>query len=554
MAHTLLFRRLILALQQAHRENVQAGDSPLPTRQPAPGWSRRKFLKTTALTGAVGATIPLLPWHSAAAKPNARPKIAVVGGGIAGLNAAYQLKKAGIDATVYEARSRVGGRILSETGAIAAGLVTDLGAELINSDHADMLALVEEFGLTLVNRVADANSIPFPTVAFIFAGQAHSEAEVANDLRAIAAQIAADAESLDQDYDRFAPRLDRLSVTDYLDRHASKIPRPYIRTLLEASVHTEYGVEPADSSALQLIFNLPLVNGQEVEVLGASDEAFVVAGGTSMLIEKLAQALEGRIKIRRELTRLEALGTGFRLHFASGQTVDVDFVILTLPFPVLRDVQLDVRLPQRLRRFIAEVGLGHNEKILAGFSERAWRQEQGFVREAWTDLGFDEAWDETQRQPQRSDGALVFFFGGDNADAIQSGTVRSQGQQLINRLDRFVPGLKEAATDTFVRTNWAQQRFTRGAYSNFKPGQLTKFGDFLWIESDDPTERQEVHTENLVFAGEHLSDAHFGFMNGAAETGRLAAELVMRTLSSSSAVAQEKNTTATPQTLAQESV
>lgn len=550
MAHTLLFRRLILALQQAHRENLQAGDSPLPTRQPAPGWSRRKFLKTTALTGAVGATVPLLPWHSAEAKPNARPKIAIVGGGIAGLNAAYQLKKAGIDATVYEARSRVGGRILSETGAIAAGVVTDLGAELINSDHADMLALVEEFGLTLVNRVEDANGIPFPKAAFIFEGQAYTEAEVANDLRAIAAQIAADAESLNQDYDRFAPRLDQLSVSEYLDRHASKIPHSYIRTLLEASVRTEYGVEPADSSALQLIFNLLLVNGQEVEVLGASDEAFVVAGGTSKIIEKLAQALEGHIKTRRELTRLEALGTGYRLHFAAGQTVDVDFVILTLPFPVLRDVQLDVRLPQRLRRFIAEVGLGRNEKILAGFSTRVWRQEQGFVREAWANLGFDEAWDETQRQPERSDGALIFYFGGDNADAIQSGTVRSQGQQFIDRLDQFVPGLKGAATDTFLRTNWAQQRFTRGAYSNFKPGQLTKFGDFLWIESDDPAERQEVHVGNLLFAGEHLSDAHYGFMNGAAETGRLAAELVMRTLSSSSAVAQVENNKASQQTLA----
>ncbi|MGQ0594512.1 MAG: FAD-dependent oxidoreductase [Gammaproteobacteria bacterium] len=34
---------------------------------------------------------------------------------MAGLNAAYQLKKAGISATVYEARRRVGGRILSVT-------------------------------------------------------------------------------------------------------------------------------------------------------------------------------------------------------------------------------------------------------------------------------------------------------------------------------------------------------------------------------------------------------------------------------------------------------
>ena len=69
----------------------------------------------------------------------ATPSIAVIGAGIAGLNAAYQLKKAGHFATVYEARSRIGGRMLSAN--LGNGLIVDLGAELINTDHADMLAL-----------------------------------------------------------------------------------------------------------------------------------------------------------------------------------------------------------------------------------------------------------------------------------------------------------------------------------------------------------------------------------------------------------------------------
>lgn len=63
---------------------------------------------------------------------------------------------------------------------------------------------------------------------------------------------------------------------------------------------------------------------------------------------------------------------------------------------------------------------------------------------------------------------------------------------------------------------------------SFKPGQLTRFAEFFWIESDDPKERQAVSFGNLIFAGEHLSDAFYGFMNGGAETGRLAAEHVVR--------------------------
>ncbi len=92
-------------------------------------------------------------------------------------------------------------------------------------------------------------------------------------------------------------------------------------------------------------------------------------------------------------------------------------------------------------------------------------------------------------------------------------------------MEQVIPGAQDAANDRFLRTRWAQNPFTRGSYTNFKPGQLTAFGGLLYIESEDPDERQDVHVGNLVFAGEHLSDAFYGFMNGAAQTGRLAAQV-----------------------------
>ncbi|MGH8761027.1 MAG: flavin monoamine oxidase family protein, partial [Burkholderiales bacterium] len=427
-----------------------------------------------------------------------------------------------------EARRRLGGRILSITRAIGEGLVTDLGGELINSDHEDMLHLVQEFDLELFNRIEDAERFAFPTTGYFFDGVARSEAEVAEDLRALAAQIASDSERLDADFECFAPKLDRLSVKDYLDRHAGLIPQAYIRTLIEGSIRTEYGVEPEDSSALQLIVNLPTVDGQAVEVLGNSDEVFVVTGGTGKIIESLAQQLGGRIRTRMQLTRIDAREDGFRLNFATGETVAADFVILTIPFPVLRDVVLDVPLPKRLRRFIREFELGRNEKLIAGFDERAWRQPAGFVAEAWTDLGYAQVWDETQRQPERANGALTFFLGGREVAVLGEGSARSVGRTFVRRLDGITPGVGAASTDRFLRTRWGHSRFTRGAYANFKPGQLTRFGGLLWIESENAEERQEVHAGNLVFAGEHLSDAFYGFMNGAAETGRLSADFVVR--------------------------
>jgi len=76
------------------------------------------------------------------------------------------------------------------------------------------------------------------------------------------------------------------------------------------------------------------------------------------------------------------------------------------------------------------------------------------------------------------------------------------------------------------RTAWVKDPFSRGAYSTFKPGQLTRFAPHFWLEEDGKTTQQAV-VGPIVFAGEHLSDAFPGYMNGGAQTGRLAAEAIL---------------------------
>ncbi len=352
------------------------------------------------------------------------------------------------------------------------------------------------------------------------------EAELAGELRPLAAQITADADRIDQDWDRYAPALDALSVADYLDRHTDLIPASWVRSLIEDSIRTEYGAEPADSSALQLLYNLPTVEGRRVKILGNSDDVYMVKGGSSRITDALTETLDGHVRTGMQLTAIRRRGDGFRLSFTGQPEVDAEYVILALPFSVLRQVEMEVDLPPLLRRFIDELELGRNEKLIAGFRHRVWRQPGGFSIEAWTDLGAPVVWDATQSQTDREDAALTFFFGGDQVTGLQAGTAPAQGQAVMERFEAFVPGAQDAATGRYLRTDWSRDRFTQGAYSNFKPGQLSTFDDFFYVESDDPSERQSVQVGNLVFAGEHLSDAFSGFMNGGAQTGRLAAELV----------------------------
>jgi monoamine oxidase len=537
MTHSLLFRKLIYALQEARRLNLQSNGQPLPISKSliskslisksSRHWTRRRFVRNLTLAGGAALTSGSLPSVQRALSQGKMPAIAIVGGGIAGLNAAYQLKKAGLKATVYEASNRIGGRIQSLTGAIGEGLVTDLGGSLINTDHADMLALAKEFNLKLFSRAEDVKQLKFPGTAYFFENRMRSEEEVAENLRPLALQIAKDSALLDQDYEKFAPEFDRLSVKQYLDRHADKFLAPFIRTLVENTLRTEYGVEADSASALLVIGILPVVKGQSVDLLSYSDEVFSVQGGSGQIIERLASALKGQIQTQNRLIKLQAKGKGYRLTFANQAVVDADYVIISIPFTLLRAVELQVVLPPTLSKFIQEGDLGANDKLFAGFSQKVWRKPNGFVGEIWTDLGFAEAWDETERQTNRKDGALNFFLGGNQVKILESGSVQTVGKQFLSRFEAAIPGAQAAATGRFLRTQWTQNPFSKGAYSTFSPGQLTAFRKFFYIESDKPSERQDVAVGNLIFAGEHLSDEFYGFMNGGAQTGRLAAQVVM---------------------------
>lgn len=548
MTHSLLFRRFSRIFRQAHHANLSQNSSSKGLTKRfseehklqgrllenhlgnSSGLTRRRLIKTTTLAASSALTVGAFGAFKQALS-NSNPRIAIVGGGLAGLNAAWHLKQAGLAATVYEAKKRLGGRIQSNTGGIGSGLVIEVGGAFINQNHADLLALVKTFNLTLFNRLDDADKFSFPEVGYFFDGKVRTEAEVAQNMRPLAKQIAKDAGLIDINFDRFAPELDQLSVTQYLNRHRDKILDPFIRTLIENSIRTEYGVEPDESSALQLLFNLPTVSEQTAEVLGNSDETFVVAGGAEQIITGLAQALSGQIQTNRRLIKIQSQGSGFQLTFEPNQVVEADYVILAIPFTVLRSVELRVTLPPLLRRFINEVDLGQNEKVFAGFEQKVWRRPQGFVNECWTDLGFSEVWDATQPQTERTDGALTFFLGGNEVKAADAGGAPFQGRQFLKRFEAFIPGISRASTDRFLQTRWTRDPLVRGGYTTFKPGQLTTFGGFLYVESDEPGDRQDVNVGNLFLAGEQVSDEFYGFMNGSAQTGRLAAEGILRRVS-----------------------
>jgi len=113
---------------------------------------RRDFLKQTAIAAA---TLSLSPLRSFAFDPGnlerqgAAKRVIIVGAGLAGLSAAYELTQAGHDVTVLEARTRPGGRVHTLRDPFPEGLHAEAGATRVPDNHHFTLRYAELFGLTL---------------------------------------------------------------------------------------------------------------------------------------------------------------------------------------------------------------------------------------------------------------------------------------------------------------------------------------------------------------------------------------------------------------------
>ena len=132
---------------------------------------RRRFLQGV---GAAAGSVFLS--RSPTAKAGAaKPRIAIVGGGIAGLSAALTLHDAGFASTIYEASSRIGGRMHSDTTDWQNNQKSEWCGEFIDSGHTTMLGLASRFGLTIVDEIAAQPADSTDTLYFL--GQYYSQAQ-----------------------------------------------------------------------------------------------------------------------------------------------------------------------------------------------------------------------------------------------------------------------------------------------------------------------------------------------------------------------------------------
>ncbi len=450
-------------------------------------------------------------------EPAVAPRVVIVGAGLAGLNAAYILQKQGVASQVYEASDRIGGRVFTASGIFGPNIVTELGAEFIDTEHTDMLALVQELGLTLLD-VAIAGEAGFEDRALL-AGEFLDEGELEGAFASLIPRIKADYATLAgipnfQSTDPNALRLDNLSLAAYID---SLEPTGPIREALRTAYTTENGLDTEGQSSLNLI--VPIGLSEDDGLLGDSDERFKVVGGNQQVPLGLAQRLAQPVLTGHRLVAVRQDGQGFVASFETGgRTVDVaaDYLVLALPFTLLRSVRLP-ELPALKVRAIQEEVYGTNSKVILGFPNPFWRVE-GRSGNFLCEPNLQEGWDSSRLQPGPG-ASLTMFFGGRRGVESGEGTAESQAQACLPRLDQLFPGASAAYTGVARRFHWPTYPYSLGSYSTYGVGQWTTIGG-----------SEGLPVGNLLFAGEHTSIEWKGFMNGAAQTGREAAQTILARL------------------------
>jgi monoamine oxidase len=160
------------------------------------------------------------------------------------------------------------------------------------------------------------------------------------------------------------------------------------------------------------------------------------------------------------------------------------------------------------------LGYGTNAKLMIGFKERTWRK-QGYTGYVFSDTPVQSGWDNSQLQPGKAGGYTV-YTGGKQGVALGAGSPASQLSNYLPSLNAIWPGTANQYNGQVHRMHWPTHPHTLASYACYRPGQWTTIAG-----------NEIRRTGNIYYAGEHCSLEYQGYMNGAAETGRIAADQII---------------------------
>jgi monoamine oxidase len=475
---------------------------------------RRELLAGgAAVAGALGGAPAALGKPRRVASPKLYD-VAVVGAGLAGLNAATAIRAAGRSVIVLEARDRVGGRNLDHP--IAPGKVAELGGEWAGPGQDRVLALAKELGVATFETYSAGSSVYYSGGRVQTYSGDIPPANPASlvELEALILELNNMASSVPADKPWTAPNAgswDQQTIQTWFN---DNLHTQEALNLAEVAIRGVYGEEAEEISLLDLLQAISGVGGDFNTLIGSAQSIRFV-GGPQQLSEKLAARLGAAVHLGVPVAAIDQ-GRHVTLH-AAGRSFAARRAIVTIPKTLAGRIAYTPALPPAHDQVLQREPMGSVLKVNALYATPFWRAA-GLNGQAVSDTGpiritYDNS------PPDGSPGILVGFMEGNDSRAFYGASVPARRQAALESFARYF-GPQALHPVGYVDLMWAAEPFTRGAYGSFNPpGVLTSFEDPLL----EPV-------GSVYFASSDLSAQWPGYMDGAIGSGRQTAATVLATL------------------------
>lgn len=466
--------------------------------------SRRAFLRVSG-----AASLGFLGRAVVRASP--AKKVVILGAGMSGLAAGLELTQAGHDVTILEAQLRPGGRVYTVRAPFSDGLHAEAGAGRIPSTHHITLDYVKRFHLELDPFFPQSGSnvflwrgrrkvVPFgqdPDVNQFDVKFTEEERAVgfAGLTKKYLLPLQDKIRSLPEDGWPYPalPELGRISLRDYLRRQGASA---------DAIQYISEGFE--DSSLLDFVHD---------SVSHAVPMLYKIRGGNDRLPHAMADLLRDKIRYGAAVVRIAQTSNGVEVTYTNAgaqHTILADRLICTIPFTVLRGIEVNPQWSTNKLFAIRNLYLGPVARVFAQTKSRFWEANgrNGFAE---VDQPM-EIWSPTYKEPGTR-GIVMSYIYEDLAVKYSAMSEEAQMQKSLDLYEQIHPGMRENF-EGGATWSWLNHPWSKGAYLVTMPGQFETVLPYV------ATPEGRIH-----FAGEHTSPWS-GWIQGALHSGLRAAREV----------------------------
>ncbi|WP_020525520.1 flavin monoamine oxidase family protein [Catelliglobosispora koreensis] len=427
--------------------------------------------------------------------------VIVLGAGIAGLTAARDLMRAGVDVLVLEARDRVGGRV--EQATLPDGRIVQLGGEVVGHAHTAYLQLVGELGLTLTESyVGEPGQIVRATSEDVSVGDPphwFEPGDWACHERVTAAFVAL-AKTVDPGNPWEHPALDRLSVGAWL--RAEGASSNVVRLWEIGQLSLASGSYERTSLLAALRKNVVVPSNGHYDV---NDwECLRVAEGSAAVAMRLASGLGHRVRTGAPVAAVTAGPAGCQVRLVEGETFTASAIVCALPVGPLR--QVDFRgLSQARLDSLHQQRQARAAKVTIAYDTPFWR-DGGHNGLSESELVMGSTW-------AQNTGVLSALVPPERFGVLQGIPPHLRQAELLAEVAGMF-GPEALAPRSFYLRMWGSDPWTQGYVTQWLPGDVMAVGPL-----------HGTHEPPFYFCGSDQWVA--GYLEGAVRTGRGAAEAVL---------------------------